>query len=365
MTDVSGSRPTGVGMTGVVHRYAGTGQGVLGVDLHIAHGELMAVIGPSGCGKSTLLRLVAGLLPVQQGTLTIDGRDVVGMPPWQRRVGMVFQSYALFPHLDVADNVAYGLRMRGVGGAERRRRALAMLETVGLADLASRRPSALSGGQQQRVALARALAFGPSVLLLDEPLAALDAHIRSQLGEEIRDIQRRSGAATLFVTHDQQEALMMADRVAVMDGGRLLQVDTPQRLYGHPAQVAVARFVGHANLIEATLAAPDVAFCDLGSLRVPLQRRAVGSRVHLLIRPESLQADPGPDAANRMAGVARRIRFMGSTCRWDFAPEGVSRVLLGEGSVPVAAVSLPPASIVVLDHDPSHRSDRATGAEGS
>ncbi|MFM1855932.1 MAG: hypothetical protein RLZ83_1241 [Pseudomonadota bacterium] len=349
-----GTRATGVSMRDVVHRYPTTQQGVLGVSLNIEDGELLAVIGPSGCGKSTLLRLVAGLLPVHQGMLTIAGQEVAKLAPWQRNVGMVFQNYALFPHLDVVDNVAYGLRMRGVEQLERRRRAMDMLATVGLADMAYRRPSALSGGQQQRVALARALAFGPSVLLLDEPLAALDAHIRAQLGEEIRDIQRRSGAATLFVTHDQQEALMMADRVAVMDRGRLLQVDTPQQLYKQPASVAVARFVGQSNLLAGTVVTPDSVRCTLGLLRVPTHRRQVGSRVHLLIRPEALVPDPGPDMPNRLSGIARRVRFMGSTCRWDFQPAPDGPVIFGEGAVPEVSIGLDPTSIVMLDHDPNH-----------
>lgn len=347
-----------------VHRYRGSGQGVVGVSLEIQRGELVAVIGASGCGKSTLLRLVAGLLPLQQGRLLIDGQEMHEVPAWQRSVGMVFQSYALFPHLDVLDNVAYGLRMRGLETAARRRKAQTMLDMVGLSEHANRRPSQLSGGQQQRVALARALAFDPSVLLLDEPLAALDAHIRTQLCDEIRDVQRKSGAATLFVTHDQQEALMMADRVAVMEGGRLLQIDTPRALYAKPCGVAVARFVGHANLLPAVVESPGRVRCGLGTLIMDTAGAAAGQRAHILVRPEAIHSDPPEDALNRLVGRTDRVRYLGATCRYDFvplvaghgAPEHAQPVaqLLCEGPTPAAdAVALRPESLLLLpEQDP-------------
>ncbi|MFM7567868.1 MAG: ABC transporter ATP-binding protein [Betaproteobacteria bacterium] len=343
------------------YRYPGTTQGLLGVSLEVARGELLAVIGASGCGKSTMLRLVAGLLPLQSGRLLIDDRDVAAVPPWGRSVGMVFQSYALFPHLSVLDNVAYGLRMRGVATGERRRAAQAMIASVGLNGFEARRPSQLSGGQQQRVALARALAFRPSVLLLDEPLAALDAHIRAQLCDEIRDIQRASGAATLFVTHDQQEALMMADRVAVLHQGRLQQIDTPRGLYARPANLMVARFVGHANLLAGKVLEPGRVQTGLGRLHADTGNRPVGAAVCVLIRPESIRPDPGSDAPNRVDGTAGRVRFLGATCRWDFVPAVITRpeafaeplrALLCEGAqVACAAVSLSPEEIVVLDDE--------------
>ena len=349
------------------YRYPGTAQGLLGVSLEVARGELLAVIGASGCGKSTMLRLVAGLLPVQSGRLLIDDRDVATVPPWERSVGMVFQSYALFPHLSVLENVAYGLRMRGVATGERHRKAQAMIESVGLNGLEARRPSQLSGGQQQRVALARALAFRPSVLLLDEPLAALDAHIRAQLCDEIRDIQRASGAATLFVTHDQQEALMMADRVAVLHQGRLQQIDSPRGLYARPANLMVARFVGHANLLAGTVLEPGRVRTVLGVLHADTGRRPAGAEICVLVRPESIHPDPPPDTPNRIAGVAGRVRFLGATCRWDFLPASGAQsavaaqsgqaaepwpTLLCEGAaVASAAVSLSPDALVVLDRE--------------
>jgi len=302
------------------YRYPASGQGVEDVSLQVRRGELMAVIGASGCGKSTLLRLVAGLLAAQSGRLLIDDRDVAETPPWKRNVGMVFQNYALFPHLDVLDNIAYGLRMRGVDTGTRRREAQAMVQAVGLAGLEKRRPAQLSGGQQQRVALARALAFRPSVLLLDEPLAALDAHIRTQLCDEIRDAQRASGAATLFVTHDQQEALMLADRVAVLYAGRLQQVDTPRALYTRPANLRVARFVGHANLFPGVVLGPGRVFTGLGELAADTGGRDQGAPVHVMVRPEAVQPDPSPDAPNRIEGATGRVRFLGATCRWDFLP---------------------------------------------
>ena len=214
-------------------------------------------MGRSGSGKSTLLRLAAGLLDGGSGRIVIGGADMAGVPVWRREVGMVFQHYALFPNLSVADNVAYGLKMRGVAADVRRRRARDMLERVGLAAHAERGIAMLSGGQQQRVALARALVIEPKLLLLDEPLAALDAGIRHQLRDEIRALQRACGATTLLVTHDRDEALSMADRVAIVDGGRVLQVGTPRDLYERPASAQVARFVGHSTLLRGRVTAHD------------------------------------------------------------------------------------------------------------
>ena len=345
-----------------VHRYAGSGQGLQGVSLAVDSGELVAVIGASGCGKSTLLRLVAGLLPLQSGQLLIDGQDVARTPPWQRSVGMVFQSYALFAHLDVLDNVAYGLRMRGIPREQRRREASALLATVGLSEHAHRHPAQLSGGQQQRVALARALAFKPSVLLLDEPLAALDAHIRAQLCDEIRDMQQRSGAATLFVTHDQQEALMVADRVAVLHRGELQQIASPRELYERPANLMVARFVGHSNLLPGRVSGPGQVHCALGLLQADTTAHRSGDRVQVLVRPEAIVADPPADAPNRIAGRCGRLRFMGPTSRWDFhvdpgtvsdiALSSAGLMLLCEGAVAAReSVSLIPDSLILLADD--------------
>jgi putative spermidine/putrescine transport system ATP-binding protein len=339
-----------VHLSEVSHRYASSGQGVHRVSMDIAPGELVAVIGASGCGKSTLLRLVAGLLPVHEGRIDIAGQDMSRVPVWKRGVGMVFQSYALFPHLDLIDNVAYGLRMRGVDTASRRKTALELLNLVGLAEHAPRRPAQLSGGQQQRVALARALAFKPTVLLLDEPLAALDAHIRVQLCDEIRDMQQRFGAATLLVTHDQQEALMVADRVAVMEGGRVVQLASPRTLYEQPNCVAVARFVGHANLWPATVIGNRQVRTAWGTLAAATDGHAVGSQVTLLVRPENIIPDPSAELSNRFLGQVRRMRFLGPVCRYDFCPAAAPELLLlCEGAQAAShSIAIPPQAITLL-----------------
>jgi len=333
----------------VSFRYAGAPQGLDDVSLQVRQGELLAVMGRSGSGKSTVLRLVAGLLDGYRGRIAIGGEDVAGVPVWKRQVGMVFQQYALFPHLTVLDNVAYGLRMRGIITAERQRIALEMLNRVGLADCALRRPASLSGGQQQRVALARALAVSPRVLLLDEPLAALDAGIRQQLRDEIRALQQASGATTLIVTHDRDEALSLADRVAVIDGGRLLQIDTPQRLYDAPACATVASFTGLSTVLPARVVRPGAVDVGFAELLADTGAWRTGDAVNLLVRPEHVDADPPLHAINRLAGRAGAVRFFGATCRYDFLPNGATTPLLGEHRRPAThAVALDPAQLRVL-----------------
>jgi putative spermidine/putrescine transport system ATP-binding protein len=230
-----------------LRRAYGSTHALDGLDLALRPGELLALLGPSGCGKTTALRLLAGFDTPTAGQVLIGGRDVTGVPAAKRDTGMVFQAYSLFPTMTAAENVAFGLRMRKVGAAERARRAAELLEVVGLGDRGGSYPHEMSGGQQQRVALARALAVSPSVLLLDEPLSALDARVRVQLRDEIRRVQLAEGITTLFVTHDQSEALAVADRVAVLNAGRLEQVGTPQEVYASPATDFVAEFVGVTN----------------------------------------------------------------------------------------------------------------------
>ncbi|MFY9626876.1 MAG: ABC transporter ATP-binding protein, partial [Methylocystis sp.] len=233
-----------------VQRHFGAVTALQGLDMEIHPGELVALLGPSGCGKTTALRLLAGFDRPDAGAITVGGRDVTKVPAHKRDMGMVFQAYSLFPNMSVRQNVAFGLRMRGRAKGDRLTRADELLEMVGLGDAGDRYPYQLSGGQQQRVAIARALAIEPTVLLLDEPLSALDARVRHQLRAEIRQVQQRLGITALFVTHDQSEALSLADRVGVMSSGRLEQIDTPENVYRYPATPFVAEFVGAMNRVN-------------------------------------------------------------------------------------------------------------------
>ncbi|MGL6070782.1 ABC transporter ATP-binding protein [Craterilacuibacter sp.] len=329
--------------------YRGTEIGVHDVSLGLNSGELVALIGPSGSGKTTLLRLTAGLISGHQGRIVLNGRDLSNRPVHERHIGMMFQHYALFPHLSVADNIGYGLKMAGVDSPARRTKALEMLELVGLSGFADRRPAQLSGGQQQRVALARALAYGPQALLLDEPLSALDASIRGQLRDQIRLLQQQFGATTLLVTHDQEEALAMADRIALLDQGRVLQYGTPTELYENPLNETVARFVGLSTITPATVRAPgevDTGFavlaCDTGS-------HASGSAVKLLVRPEHIEADPLPGTVNRIEGRVTLNRYLGSFNRYDFMPAGSAAPWLGEARhAPQTAIAVAPEHIRLL-----------------
>ena len=268
------------------------------IDLAVAEGEYVALLGPSGCGKSTLLRLVAGFSRPTAGTIALEGRSVSGpgtfIPPEDRGIGMVFQSYALWPHLDVAGNVGYGLR--ALGRAARAARVAEALETVGLAGFQSRRVQSLSGGQRQRVALARCLAMRPRVMLLDEPLANLDAHLREAMVEEFAHLHRATGATILYVTHDQTEALALADRIAVMDQGRVLQQGSPDTVWQEPASAEVARFLGRGTVLAANLIAPgQYAWLRLWghevAMRAPPGLRA--GPVEICLRAEGLTLGPG------------------------------------------------------------------------
>ena len=330
--------------------YAKSGQGVHDVTMEVERGELVAVIGPSGSGKSTLLKLVSGLEQGHTGRILLDGVDLSPQPVHLRRMGMVFQNYALFPHLSVQDNVAYGLKLRGVDLSARRKRASELLELVGLEGLQSRAVQQLSGGQQQRVALARALAIEPQALLLDEPLSALDASIRGHLRDQIRELQQRFGITTLLVTHDQNEALSMADRVAVLTDGCLLQMATPEELYDRPNCTLVAGFVGLSTIWAAHVVAPGWIDTGFAKLAADTAGRSIGAAVHLLVRPEQVVLDPPPGTPNRLVGRAGTRRFQGALSRYDFhIPEAVTPVLTESRLVATHAIALPPEQIRLLD----------------
>ena len=311
-TDVVGAA---VEMTGLRRRFGAT-QALDGFTLTLQPGELVALLGPSGCGKTTALRVLAGLEMLDAGGVLVDGVDQARIPAQKRDMGMVFQSYSLFPNMTAQDNVAFGLRMRKVGAEARRARALQHLERVGLASEAAKYPHQMSGGQQQRVALARALAIEPRVLLLDEPLSALDARVRLQLREQIRVLQTRLKITTLFVTHDQEEALSMADRVCVMRAGRIEQVDTPSMLYSVPATPFVAEFVGTMNRIPGVISGDRVRLLSTEaavrpSTGAPSGPYASGTPVDVFVRPEGLAVTPSPQGG----GTVVTTTFLGSITR--------------------------------------------------
>jgi putative spermidine/putrescine transport system ATP-binding protein len=312
------ARPA-VSLEGVTFRYPGTKAGVFDVTVDILPGELVVCLGPSGCGKTTLLRLIAGFLRPDSGVIRLNGEDVSGLPTRQRECGVVFQAYALFPHMRVWENVAYPLRVRDVGLDERRRRAVEMLDLVGLSGLAGRLPAQLSGGQQQRVALARALVFGPRALLLDEPLSAVDAATRVTMRDEIRRVQRSHNIATLLITHDQDEALSLADRIVLLKDGALVQTGSPQELYDRPADAFVAGFIGRANLLDARAIDAESVQTPIGRLATPRHGRAAGSALKLLVRPERIELAAGAAGENVFAARVLRDRFFGASRQIEIA----------------------------------------------
>ncbi|TGA91614.1 ABC transporter ATP-binding protein [Streptomyces sp. MZ04] len=322
-----------------LRRAFGSAVALDGLDLDVAPGELLALLGPSGCGKTTALRVLAGFERPDAGEVLLDGDDIVPVPANRRDTGMVFQSYSLFPHLNAADNVAFGLKMRRTGPAERRSRAAELLDLVGLPDHGSRFPHQLSGGQQQRVALARALALRPRLLLLDEPLSALDAQVRVNLREEIRRLQLELGITTVFVTHDQEEALSLADRVAVMRAGRLEQCAAPAELYDRPATAFVAGFVGTMNRIPGRVTGEGQA--EVLGARLPLDGGGSGAAARdavFLLRPEALDVRPGDDGpdvitASSFHGASTRLLIRladGTDVKADLPSHAVSA--LGAGT---------------------------------
>ena len=335
-------------------RSFGTVRALDQLSLDIAPGELVALLGPSGCGKTTALRILAGFETADSGTVTVDGRDMSPVPAAKRDMGMVFQSYSLFPNMTSLENVGFGLRMRGLRQAERRQRAGELLDMVGLTEHARHYPHQLSGGQQQRVALARALAIEPRVLLLDEPLSALDAKVRLQLREQIRTLQQRLGTTTLFVTHDQEEALSMADRVGVMSHGKLEQIAAPDELYEHPATAFVAEFVGIMNRIPAEWQGSGMVTCV--SCTVPVKGDSVrdpdsDGAVDVLVRPEGLTME----VAEHGNGIVITKTFLGSVTRVGVLLSGDVTVQIDKPSAEAAtlapgtsvSVTLPPEPVLV------------------
>ncbi len=297
---------------------------VCDLSLAVEKGEFLSLLGSSGCGKTTTLRMIAGFESPSSGRLLIGGRDVSAVPPAKRHLGMVFQNYALFPNMTVARNIGFGLRVAGKGRHEIARRVAEMLELIGMGDYAHRWPHQLSGGQQQRVALARAVAVEPAALLLDEPLSALDAKIRVRLREDIRAVQQQLGITTIYVTHDQEEALSISDRVAVMREGGIEQIGSPFEIYNRPASAYVASFVGTLNVLTARAVDPGAGILSVDGqlirLAGPLAARE-GAEVRLSLRPEALSLGRGEDGANRLRGTLEGICFLGSIVRLTVSTE--------------------------------------------
>jgi len=341
-------------------KHFGHFQALKGIDLDVRRGEFVCFLGPSGCGKTTLLRAIAGLDRQSGGSITLAGRDVSDAPPSARDFGIVFQSYALFPNLTVAANVGYGLENRKRPPSEIAARVDALLALVGLSDQGRKYPVQLSGGQQQRVALARALATSPGLLLLDEPLSALDAQVRVRLREEIRALQRSLGVTTIMVTHDQEEALSMAERIVVMKDGAIEQIGTPEEIYRDPATAFVAEFVGRMNFLPGVMRAQDRVEIAGRVLECPPNHAAAGTRVEIGIRPEAIRiADVAGEGAHDFAMRIEALEFLGAFCRASLVQEnGPLRVIadfsaglvsdrgLGEGQV--LNVVLPPAALRVF-----------------
>jgi spermidine/putrescine transport system ATP-binding protein len=303
-----------------------------GIDLEIRQGEFFSLLGPSGCGKTTTLNIIGGFIEPDEGAVLIDGRVVNKIPPYRRPVNTVFQSYALFPHMTVAQNVGFGLRMAGVLAADIEQRTREALALVSLADFGSRRPDQLSGGQQQRVALARALVNRPSVLLLDEPLGALDLKLRKQMQSELTRIQREVGITFIYVTHDQDEAMTMSDRIAVMNRGRVAQVGTPQEIYERPSSLFVADFIGASNVFSGRVVGPvgpwSLVRLDTGQdVRVPASTAPEhGLRAWVVVRPDHMSLAVTPPALpdlNAIEGAIKKVSFLGTHLQYAIAtPQG-------------------------------------------
>ena len=341
-------------LTSVKKLFPGGVAAVEDFNLDVARGEFVSFLGPSGCGKTTTLRMIAGFEKPTSGTITVDGKDITNKSPNQRNVGMVFQSYALFPNMTVAGNIGFGLKVRKRPKAEIARKVDELIEMMHLQGRADRYPWQMSGGQQQRVALARALAIEPQVLLLDEPLSALDAKIRIVLRKEIRSIQRQLGITTVYVTHDQEEALSLSDRVVVMNEGHIEQLGVPSEIYNFPTTSFVASFVGTLNLVSAGVVDAASGRVSVAGQEIRTNRAitsaAAGDVVTLALRPEGISLGEGPEGSNRLHGTIDDINFLGSIVR--------IRIHLGDGADGAA-----PTSVALDTFNEPHLMVPTVGAE--
>lgn len=332
---VKGAKNEMIVFNGVSKSYGGS-VALHSTDFTVRKGEFLSLLGPSGSGKSTILNIIAGAVAPTDGTIMLDGRDVSSVPPRDRGLGMVFQNYALLPHLNVFDNVAFPLRIRGVAKAEIAQRVRSALERVGLTGYEARKPREMSGGQQQRVGIARCIVYSPSVILMDEPLGALDKKLRDQLQGEIKRLHRDLGTTLVYVTHDQEEALNLSDRVCLMNGGRIAQVGTPDELYFEPVSEFVADFVGESNLIEGVVQPGDaVRVGDSWTLKVrSTEGHAPGAKVKVLVRPEKIRViddtagEPLRADENECSGTIGQFSFVGGMTRFDLKLEDGRNVLV-------------------------------------
>jgi putative spermidine/putrescine transport system ATP-binding protein len=337
-----------------LHRDFGTVKALDGIEIELGQGEFLSLLGPSGCGKTTALRLVAGFDRPDRGSIIVDGKDVTRVSPSKRDMGMVFQAYSLFPNMTAEQNVEFGLKIRGRKRGDRRKRVEDLLELVGLGHAGTRYPHQLSGGMQQRVALARALAIEPRVLLLDEPLSALDAKVRVQLREEIRRIQLELGITTLYVTHDQEEALSVSDHVAVMWGGRIEQMGTPAEMYQSPATPFVAEFIGTMNRLEATVVDGGSGEVEHKGARLRVaaaQGLPTGERVLVLVRPETLEVAPADGNAPGAGGLVGDVvahTFLGAITRLKVIGDDVEVI----ADIPTSRVEVLPIGMRVVAQIP-------------
>ncbi|MDO9641021.1 MAG: ABC transporter ATP-binding protein [Pseudotabrizicola sp.] len=348
-----------------VVKHYGTSVAVAHMSLRIADGELVALLGPSGCGKTTTLRMIGGFVDTTSGRITVGGRDITGLPPNRRNMGFVFQNYALFPHMTVAQNVAFGLEMRGLNKTDTARKVRESLARVRLAQYADRFPKQLSGGQQQRVALARALVIEPDVLLLDEPLSNLDASLRQEMKIEIRQLQQTLGLTTVFVTHDQDEAMSTADRMVLMNSGFVEQVGPPDQVYGQPRSAFAASFLGIPNLLAGKLSADHRSFAmDAGPVFRMAGQSPVAGETLLALRPEVIMISPEapPEDANHLTGRVEIMTYHGAAVeyqvRTDAGPMLTARAIapglggpaLLSNTTPVWLHWSPSAGVIVSKH---------------